>query len=121
MGAPAKIHVLQEFDPFLRALQAYNAENFGHIVRRHNVENWCFATGILTGTALSASMITLAIWHLFDCYGDWNKFVISGPIVLTLIQMLTSCVALTMANRKIDGTIGQLQLVIDKRKSIDGG
>lgn len=60
-------------------------------------------------------MVALGIWHLYDVYGDLNKFVICGPIVLTIVQILITCTVLTMKNREIAETIGQLQQDIDQR------
>lgn len=115
MGDPGKIHVFKAFEMFLRTLQAYNAENFRQIDRRQNVHNACIAIGAFIGANLIATMIALGFWHLYDVYGDSSKLIICGPIVLTIVQMLITCTVLTMKNREIDETIGQLQQDIDQR------
>lgn len=110
------IHSLGTFGSFLRILKAYNLGNFQQIDRRQNVQNVCFAIGVFAGTALIASIITLGVWRLIDFHGNLNKCAVCGPIVLTTLQMLITCIALTTKNHEIEETFALLQSLLDQRK-----
>lgn len=116
MEGPKKLRVLSALDLFLRILKAYNAENFRQIDRPQLVRNICFAVGVSIGLILIFNTITLGTWHLIGSRGDLNKLVVSGPVVLSIVQLLMSYFALTAKNRQIAATIEQLQRVVEQRK-----
>lgn len=116
MKAAKKVRVLSALDLFLRILKAYNADNFRQIDRPQLVRNICFTIGVFIGLILIVNMITLGTWHLVGSGGDLNKLVVSGPVVLSIVQLLISYFALTAKNRQIAATIEQIQRVVEQRK-----
>lgn len=110
-----KIDILTAFNPFLRLLQAYNADNFIPSKRIQIVQNLCFAFGV-TGliSVLPASMI-LTIWYFFDDTSTMKNIVVAAQI-LTVLQMLINAIALVLKNCDVTKTIGRLQEFIDCRE-----
>lgn len=111
-----KLQASTAFDSFLRILKVYNSENFRRNDRRENVRNFCFALGVFVSSLLIVNMITFGIWYLFDNNGDFTKFIVSGPIVLSIVQILIAYITLTWKNREVDETVKQLQDIVDLRK-----
>lgn len=122
MGDLRKVHVLNEFGPYLRLIQAYNIKNF-----HFSFANWrCILHSVSYAFGATVIHISLpiyfisAIWYLIESGADLRKFVAGFPILISLLQMEVTCVALMMKNRTVNETINQLQRVIDQRKLFAG-
>lgn len=111
-----KFCIMRAFRPFLRILMAFNRENIRPPDRRQTRQNICLAIGVCVGTALIASTLSLATWHLVDLHGDLNEIVVTTPIMLTIFVMLVTIGVLIPINREVDATVSQIQIVIDQRE-----
>lgn len=111
-----EIHVLQEFKPLLRILQAFNSEHFDrHRNNRSNVlQTVCYPLGAFLGLFLVLTTILLGIWHLIDSADDFRKVVVGIPLILTIINEFIGGVSMLIENRTISDCIEHLQRIVDK-------
>lgn len=121
LGSMAMVEVLQiraleKFTPFLRILQAYDAENLGKSAGFPY--NRCFAFTITVIVVMFMCASTLGVWYLIEFSDDMGKVVISAPVMLTLLKELISYLSLFAKHRFVDKTIAWLQKIVDQRKSI---
>lgn len=112
-----KIHVLEEFESYLRIIQAYNFDSVedqrGWRCIIQNIFCVICATIIIIFLPI---FILLGVWYLIENDADLRKFVAALPILTSLLQMEVKSVALMIENRTINKMIGQLQRVVDQRK-----
>lgn len=116
-----RIRVLSAFKPFLRLIEAYNAENFEnfHYTDLRQFLDWVRPAFISTvlNVGLSA-FILFGVWDLTELYKELQKFVVALPLVISLLQMEITLIALMAKNRAISAIIQQIQRVIEKRKCL---
>lgn len=106
------IIVLNSYRPYHRLLKALNIENFRHI-------HWCdISVAILStlSTSLPLFVVVLGFWHLIENESDLKKFVVSLPILISLVQMEVAIIAMIANNRTTSQTIEQVQKVTNQRR-----
>lgn len=111
-----KIVVLTAFNPFLRLLQAYNADNFKPSERIQMFENLCFAFGVTMLIAVLPTSMILTMWYFFDDTSTVKNIVVAAPLILTILQMFINAVASVLKNCDVTRTIGRLQGFVDCRE-----
>lgn len=116
MANSNKLIVLKEFRPILRALKAYNLENFHQTDRRQLYQNICYSVGSFIGTILIISFSVLGIWYLFDIHAGWHEFFVYCPLIAGSMHISITWLGLTATNVEISEAIDQLQNVIDQRE-----
>lgn len=113
-----EIHVLGAFTPFLRLLQAYNADDFHRnnpTQIRHNIY---YALGTTVIIVFVPVYGLLTLWDaLASGAGNFMKKAVTAvPLLLTGLQVEFTYIALMMRNRSIRETIDGLQNLISRRE-----
>lgn len=122
MNNTKKVHVLNDFKPYLPILQAYNRDQF----RQHDLRS-IFRSVF---HALCASIIILCIpiiavlyaWYEIENGFELKHVAAAVPMVLSVVHMQVTFISLVWENRQISETIQQLQTMVNgrirKKKSI---
>lgn len=116
MENPKKIRVLWGFNPYLRILKAFNADQFDRSDRNRFVENVWFASGVAMFAATIPIITALAIWFLYDKGATMQIAVAVIPPTLTLLQLLLTFSILIKRNQEISELLRQIRNVIDQRR-----
>lgn len=109
------IRILRKFEPFFRLLKAYNANSFAHSSCGSLLPSVGYA---FCATLMNASLtivIVLIVWNLIENNADTNTFVVTLPIVASLLMTELMFVAMMAKNGTVTETIDRLQMVIDRR------
>lgn len=116
MTKSTKIHVFNEFQPYIRLLTAYNRENL-HFHNWHSSISSVFNVFCTTMVLLLMPLLEIMlIWLLIDNGADLKVIVAALPIVFGVLQLELTFIALIINNRIITQTIRQIQMVIDQSK-----
>lgn len=111
-----KIRSLTAFNPFLRYLRAYNADNFNQSDRNRTVQSTFLVFSVTVLLALLPISVVLTVWNLSDQNSTMKKAIPSAPILLAILQMFLQGVALIKKSQHIHKTIERLQTIISRRK-----
>lgn len=111
-----RIIVLNAFSIYLRVLKAYKSENFERSDRNRLVQNVCLAFGMALFLATIPIVTILSIWHILEIGAAVAIIVVTMPHIITMWQLLSTYVTMTMKIQFICETIQQLQKHIDHRK-----
>lgn len=109
------VRILEQFEPFFRIINAYNANNFSGHDWRSMLSSICDAFYVTLGIVSSMLVIVLQIWDLIENNAEANKFVVSFPILVGLLMEESVVVEVVWNSAFIIGTIERLQAAIDKR------
>lgn len=111
-----KIHVFGGSRFFLRILTAYNSDNFHQHDWRCSLKSISYAFGATLINLSVSTVLILAVWYLIDIRTNVEKFLVSLPLAVSLLQTQATFNALMVNNRRIDETIKRLQQLVDERK-----
>lgn len=113
-----RIQILNALNPNFRVLRVYNS-NSGRNHGISNSKNVYFASTVVILTALTPFRVVLSIWHLMDTNAALQTFIITVPVLITVIQSLLTLIGLTMNNREIDEMISRIQSTINQRRFLE--
>lgn len=110
--------VLDAFRPYLRILQTYNAENFCKKPASPKIGHVKQALFVSLAMVAATLVAFLSIWHLAESIRGLDEFATSLAVVLTLIQLIITCVIFMHKSQQISGTIADVQRIVNERKLI---
>lgn len=108
--------VFAEYRPYLRILEAFNAENFGSQDQRRTITNVRYAVCVAALFMSSASLSILSYWHCMENGLSVDILSDAMPIILSLVQLQLTQISLMAKNRVIRATIESLQNTVDQRR-----
>lgn len=116
MEYPNKVYVLSEFKLYLPLINAYNNGHFFHLNQnclQYRIVNAFCATLI---HILLPVYVILGIWYLIENDADLEKFAVTSPVLISLLQVELMFIAVMIQTRSINEVINKLQQVFEKRK-----
>lgn len=108
------IHVLNDFQPYLYILTAYNRDNFDR-----NKTKWrsiCYAFITTIFILLECYLNASSIWYLIEIFNNFYQIAPLIPLVVSVARDGLSFIALILKNRTMIETINRLQKVVDQRE-----
>lgn len=113
---PRKVLVFAECSLYLRVIDAFDAENFGHRDWRENVRSICYGLLAASVVFVTPVAITLYLWFVVESDADEKKLVATVPSMLGLAELFTTFLAMMTNRRIMSETIDRIQRVIDQRE-----
>lgn len=111
-----QVHVLKEFRPYLRILNAFNFENFQKPDGIQIVTNVIYATLVGLFTISTCLILSLGYWNFIDTHFQMDIISTTLPVLLTILQIVFTQLSLTLRSRLITETIHHFQEVVDDSK-----
>lgn len=118
MNVTREIRVLNAFRPYFRLMTAYNSEHFRSTHLRHIRRSIFYA---IFSTTMIVTLIILSVfiaWYLGENEAKLKRFVVSLPMIFTLMQMVLTFIGMMLTNHTTSETINQIQRVVDQRESL---
>lgn len=113
---PDNVTILRKFLPYLRLIRALNLENFHR--NRDGLQNFLptfYAIAMIGSMSIGT---ILMICNLFESDGDTKVFVVSIPMLMSLILVHVLFVALIWKNETTAEAIKRMQKLVSYRKKI---
>lgn len=110
--------IFTEYRPYLRILEAFNAENFDSQDHRRTIASVRYAVCVAALFMSSASLAMLSYWHCMENGLAVDILSDAMPIILSLVQLQLTQISLMGKNREIRATIEGLQNTVDQRKFV---
>lgn len=123
MSNPSPVAVFTECILYLRVINAFDAENFGHRDWRQKVDSNCYGFLAMSAVIVPPVAIMLSQWFLVESDADERKIVATVPLMLSVAECHITFIAMLVNRRILFGTIYQIQRVVDRRewtKNFDG-
>lgn len=111
-----QVHVLKEFQPYLRILNAFNVENYQGSDRARIVANIFYVALVGLFTISTFMILSLAYWNFIDTHFRMGILSTTLPILMTILQIVFTQLSLTVRSRLITATIAHFRKVIDGSK-----
>lgn len=112
------ITVLAEFRRLFRFLTAFNSENFRQNDQDERLKSIGYTCGSIFILIILPIWFWLIAWYILEDGFEWDRCVVSVPILVTLVQLQITFVGLILFNRTIDENITHLEQKVNQRKSI---
>lgn len=117
-GKSSTIHVLHEFQPFLRIFIAFNRNKVRSTNYRDHLHHAFSAFSTVMLVIETPICIILSIWYQISKDVDMKGLIAVLPVLITLLQIELILVALMLKHRSIVDTIARVQKVVDQRKKV---
>lgn len=108
----SEIHVLSNFQPYLRLITAYNTNNFRQTDLLNISRSIFYAFGATVIIVSIPTFIALIIWHLIENEMDLKVFVTVLPPLFSLFRMVLTFVAMLFKNHIISETIQRIENMV---------
>lgn len=117
MQSHLKMRVLSAFRPYLRILHTYNVESFHDKSILCRTRQISLAFGVTVAIASALLVVFLAIWHMIVTENlGISEFSTSIAMILCFLQMVLTVAIIMSKIRLINGTLENLQQLVDERK-----
>lgn len=116
MNTPKEICIFTKFAPYLRIINAFDANNFGHRDWRQNRCSVCYAFGAAAMIVMPPVLITLSIWLFFEHNSDTNACIAALPEMISVQYIYLAFIAMLINKRNLVQTIQRIQIAINQRK-----
>lgn len=111
-----KIHILNEFRPYLRLIEAFNHEHFND-TDWHGIKSSVFYAFCAVLTILLAPTVALLLfWRCAENNFDFIIFVVTIPLLISSLQVDSIFIALMWKSPIVNETIERVQKLVDRRE-----
>lgn len=109
-----RIHVFNQLKPYFCLLTAYNGNNFIQQQWRRYVQSVLVAFCAIMVNFMLFVFFVLMVWHLIENSGDLTKLIVTLPLLISLFQVHSSFISMSMKNHIVNETINRLQCIVDR-------
>lgn len=111
-----KIHILTEFKPYIRLIEAFNHENFNNSNWHDTILSVFYAFCAISTIILAPTVALSLFWRCAENNFDFTIFVVTIPLLISSLQVDSIFIALMWKNHIVHDTIERVQKLVDRRK-----
>lgn len=111
-----KIHILTEFKPYFRLIEAFNHENFNNSDWHDIILSVFYAFCAISTIILVPTVALLLFWRCAENDFDFIIFVVTIPLLISSLQVDSIFIALMWKSHIVHETIECVQKLVDRRK-----